>query len=308
MTPLVSVVIPNYNNGRFLAEAIQSVLDQTYRPIDVIVVDDGSTDESSAIADRYRDRVRWIAQAHRGVGAARNRGIAASDAPFIAFLDADDSWHPEKLAQQMPLFTSPDIGLVFCGIQYIDLAGHVLGENIAGPEGDTFRQIAMLERTIAIGSTPVIRRECFARVGVFEETLKVAEDWDLCRRIAGAYRVVGVQRPLARYRQHPDNVHHDVDLMRRDTQRALDRMFADPAAHAVHHLRRRILARFHMIVAGSYAHSRRGLAAGREAAHAIWLWPPLLFTVLWRGIRRVGRVSEVRRISKVARARPAKSE
>jgi glycosyltransferase involved in cell wall biosynthesis len=302
VNPLVSVIIPNHNRGRFLDEAIQSVLGQSYSPLEVIVVDDGSTDDSAAVGARYADRITWIAQECRGVSAARNRAIAASHAPFVAFLDADDMWLPDKLARQMEKFGADGIGLVYCGAEYIDVDGQSLGVDLGHLEGDVLQPLVLLEHTItAGGSSAVVRRECLNQVGVFAEDLEVSEDWDLWRRIAAVSSVALVREPLVRYRQHPQNRHHDVDRLRRNMLRALDRLFSDPGARAVHPLERRSYARLYLTLAGSYAHSRRWGAALRESAHAIERWPPIAITIATRFVMRTFGVSADRRISDRAR-------
>src|SRR6266508_897311 len=120
---LVSVVIPNYNCGRFLEETLESVFAQAYPAVEVIVVDDGSTDDSLQVLEKYAGRVNVIRQANQGVSAARNAGIRASHGELVALLDADDLWHPDKLAKQVALFANPAVGLVHCAVEYIDEQG-----------------------------------------------------------------------------------------------------------------------------------------------------------------------------------------
>src|ERR1700748_887608 len=112
---MISVVIPVHNGERYLAEAIESVLNQTYAPSQVLVIDDGSTYNTPAVARAYAERVLYVGQEQKGPGAARNLGVRSSRTDFIAFLDADDIWMPEKLSAQMRAFTQePELDLVFC--------------------------------------------------------------------------------------------------------------------------------------------------------------------------------------------------
>jgi cellulose synthase/poly-beta-1,6-N-acetylglucosamine synthase-like glycosyltransferase len=206
--PAVSVVIPTYNAARFLADAIESALAQTVRDIEVIVVDDGSTDETAEVLARFGDRIRGIRLAHAGVAAARNAGIEVSRAPFIAFLDADDVWAPEKLARQLPvLHADGDVGLVCSdfSIQSPNGAtapspfptgralvnGHVFDELLAGCWVTT--------------STVVIRRRTLDAIGLFDPTLEVGgEDIHLWLRVAYTWKIMAVPEVLCTKRRRPD--------------------------------------------------------------------------------------------------------
>ena len=134
--PLVSVIIPNYNYGHFLAQSIDSVLAQTYPNIEIIVVDDGSSDDSAEVLMTYSDKIKWIKQSNQGVSAARNKGTAASKGELIAFLDADDVWLPEKIEKQVRVFHAEnEIGLVHCGLVDFDDEGNLLSKQLDGMEG-----------------------------------------------------------------------------------------------------------------------------------------------------------------------------
>lgn len=168
--PLVSVIIPVYNRDRYLAEAIESVLAQTYPAIELIVVDDGSTDLSAEVAQRYLPNLIYFYQQNGGISAARNTGIGLAQGEFLAFLDSDDIWMPDKLSQQMAAFTSdPNLEAVF---------GYV--QQFYSPELDeTFRQrIRCPEQPSAayISSAMLIKRSAFLRVGEFETELKTGVD------------------------------------------------------------------------------------------------------------------------------------
>src|SRR5687768_8169523 len=114
--PLISVIIPNYNYGIYLGQAIDSVLKQTYSKVEIIVVDDGSTDNSQDILIKYKEKITFIKQANKGVGAARNTGVKNSSGEFVSFLDSDDIWLPTKLERQLEVMLADDeIGLITCG-------------------------------------------------------------------------------------------------------------------------------------------------------------------------------------------------
>ena len=229
--PRVTVVIPLHNLGAYLPEAIDSVLAQTLPPeqIEIIVVDDGSTDDSAIIARRYVPRVRLVEQPNRGVSAARNAGIREARGEFVAFLDADDRIRPEKLATEVAAFAAaPDRGIVYSGWHYINETGGTL------PETGVPRQEGALLPLLVLGNlvhphAPLVRRDALGHVGGFDESLSPAADWDLWLRLtrAGAtWAPTGL--PLAEYRIRPDAMHKDVGRMQADCLRVLDKLFADP--------------------------------------------------------------------------------
>lgn len=168
--PLVSVIIPVYNCERYLAEAIESVLAQTYHPIEIIVVDDGSTDGSANVAKRFAPSLRYCFQPNSGTGAARNRGIDLAQGSFFGFLDADDVWMKDKLTLQMAAFdANPDIDIVF---------GHV--KQFHSPElGESIRKRIHCSSEIMpahLSSAMLIKRDAFFRVGLFETNWQVGQD------------------------------------------------------------------------------------------------------------------------------------
>jgi len=227
---LVSVIIPCYNYGRFVGEAIQSVLGQTYRSLEVIVVDDGSTDNTREAVYSFNDtRIKYIYQQNAGVNAGRNTGIKEAKGEFIAFLDADDLWYPEKLEKQLLLFEKdPEIGLVYCLFAYFDSeSGNIIGFH---KEYKCFRG-NVLEKLYGknfIGSpTPVIRREVFEKTGLFETDDQSVDDWTLWTKIAFHYKIDYVPEVLAKYRIHIGAIsYRTVDKFRKWRLNYLERMAA----------------------------------------------------------------------------------
>jgi len=289
--PLVSVVIPNYNYGRYLAQAIESALHQTYQKMEILVVDDGSTDDSKAVLVRYAGRLRLVEQRNLGVSIARNRGVEESRGDLVAFLDADDLWHEEKLSRQVAKFDDSAVGLVYCGLHYIDELGRSLGASVPTARGRLLRHLALLRHpgVLGVGSTALVRKQCLERVGVFDPLLSTSADWDFVRRVACHYAIDVVPEPLVFYRQHGVAMHRKVEVFERDMLYAFDRLFSDPAAADVHSLKRRAYGKLHLILAGSYFHARGWKPGLAHAARSLALWPGafLYFSLLpLRALRR----------------------
>jgi glycosyltransferase involved in cell wall biosynthesis len=253
----VTVVIPNYNYERFLPQALDSVFAQTHPRLDVIVVDDGSTDGSDKVLAQYQGRLRWFRQKNQGVSAARNKGIAEGRGQFVAFLDADDFWMPDKLERQLAAFADPRVGLVYTGVRYVDREGATLRDKPAATEGDILADHALMRPTVlAGGSSALVRKACFERVGVFDARLSTSADWDMWRRIACHFRVAMVSEPLIGYRMHSTAMHRNVPLFERDMLHAFSQMFRDPDARAVWPLRRRAYATLYTMFSGAYLNTR----------------------------------------------------
>jgi glycosyltransferase involved in cell wall biosynthesis len=207
--PTVSVVVPTYNRAGLLPRALDSALAQTFGDLEVLVVDDGSTDATAALVNGYaaRDgRVRYLRQPENaGVSAARNRGLREARGALVAFLDSDDEWLPYKLARQVDLFRrSPEaVGLVYGGVENVGPGGE---RTVHTPRhgGDLYR--ALLERNVIHGTSGVVlRRSAAARAGPFDEGIPAIEDWEYWIRVARHAEAAYVPEPLIRYYE-PDDI------------------------------------------------------------------------------------------------------
>jgi glycosyltransferase involved in cell wall biosynthesis len=258
--PSVSVVIPTYNYGRFIAEAIESALGQTLTALEIVVVDDGSTDDTETVLGQFGDRIRQIRQSNKGVSAARNRGIEETKGDLIAFLDADDTWEPTKLETQSKRFAADaEVGLVHCGMREFDSeTGETLDMHLDGGELDVAENLLMWNGPVVVGPgcTIMVSRKAFDEVGGFDPRLKCGEDWDLCYRIARRYKVGFVPEPLVNYRIHGAAAHHNVENMELGMGMFYEKAFAtdDPE---VQKLKRRAYGNYHRVIAGSYLHAGR---------------------------------------------------
>ncbi len=276
MASSVSVIIPSYNYGRFIAEAIGSALRQSLAPTEIIVVDDGSADDTAEVVSGFGDAVRYIRQENSGVCVARNRGVAESSGELIAFLDADDIWEPTKLEKQAELFERDGrIGLVHCGMREFDTdTGETIALHIDGMEGEVADELLLWEKPVVnvSGSAIMVSREAFEAAGGFDPRQKCGEDWDLCYRIARRYRVGFVREPLVNYRSHGAAAHRNVREMERGMGIFYEKAFAEGGPE-VAALRRRALGNYNRVLAGSYFRSGKYGDFLRTAAKSVWYRP-----------------------------------
>jgi glycosyltransferase involved in cell wall biosynthesis len=202
MTPRISIILPTYNYGNFLGGALRSVLAQTYPDLELLVIDDGSTDDTAHVVAPFLadGRVRYLRQPNRGPGAARNRGIDQAHGEFIAFVDADDRWLPTKLEKQIALFEAqPDLGLIYTRRLVIDAEGWQL----AWREPPMYRGHVLpqlfRDNFICFSST-LVRRAALVEVGGFSSDAGHSEDYHLLLRLTARYAVDYVNEPLVLYR------------------------------------------------------------------------------------------------------------
>lgn len=210
--PTVSVIIPTYQRANLVVEAIASVLAQTYQDYEIIVVNDGSTDNTQAVLAQFNDRIIAIHQSNQGLSAARNTGIKASSGKYIAFLDDDDRWLPEKLAKQVPILEmKPKVGLVCSNIFRCDTQGRVVDEMPPAPKLRV--SWVLFQKNFIFVLTVLLRRACLDEVGLFDETLTSCEDYDLWLRIIEKWAVYCLDEPLAYYRQGEHSMQTNAERM-----------------------------------------------------------------------------------------------
>ncbi len=199
----VSVVIPLYNAQDVIRETVQTVLAQTWKDYDIVVVDDGSTDGSGAVVKEFGYRVRYIRQANAGVAAARNRGVAESKGECVAFLDHDDLWDPSKLDKQVRVLeTYPKVGMVITDVAHIDRASHPMGILGKGYNpSETFARL-FVGGYVPTPSAAMIRRSVLESVGGFDERFNSAgmDDHELWTRIAAHCEIANIPEPLTYHR------------------------------------------------------------------------------------------------------------
>ena len=204
--PRVSVVIPTYNCARFIERTIDSALRQTYRDFELIVVDDGSTDDTQAVVARFGKSVRYVYQTNQGASAARNAAVARAGGEYLAYLDADDLWIPEKLALQVGyLDAHPTCGFVHSEVSVIDEQDHVLRSHFnqetgrAVPQGRCLRDVLLRSHIQTL--TVMERRTAFEKAGGFDLRLPIAQDyWHWILVVLADYEVGYMPEPLGQYR------------------------------------------------------------------------------------------------------------
>ncbi len=238
-TPRVSIIMPTYNRVAYLGEAIGSVLSQTWTDFELLVVDDGSTDETAAVLANVVDpRVRVLRRDHRGVSATVNSGLREARGEYVSRLDSDDVWMPEALQVLVGVLDHrPEVGVVYAKGQAMDVAGRPLPYTNGLPlrfPGESLRSLVYEDFTCNIAT--LARRSCFDRAGEYDESLPANEDWDMWLRIAEHDQFAFVERVLARFRWHEGNMTGPASPLFRATletrTRPLDKVFARPARPA----------------------------------------------------------------------------
>ena len=248
--PLVSVVIPTYNYGRFVCEAVDSALAQTWPNLEVIVVDDGSTDDTKERLKPYGNRIRYIYQENRGLSGARNTGIREAAGDHVAFLDSDDLWTPKKIEAQMELVAAQNFEAVVC----------VPGNNTRTGAAYSFEDCFFVSP--GFGSTALLKRDVFDEIGGFDETLKSVEDRDMMLRITSTGRQLGiVAGDYVQIRSHGENMSRNAKRMEENFRRTLRKTFALPAMRHRYLLKAKALSHYYFDCAWTYfEEGRRAMA------------------------------------------------
>ncbi|NMF87370.1 glycosyltransferase [Aromatoleum petrolei] len=274
--PTVSVIIPTWNAAWCIRRAIDSVFAQAYRDFELIVVDDGSTDDTAVVLGTYGGQLKVVTKSNGGMSSARNAGIREARGHYLAFLDADDRWLPYKLARQVAMLDRhPDLAFCAAVATFEDLQGRTLGE-WRGARGQPADVAEVFENHAAVagGASAVLaRRDLVARLGGFDETLAGAEDTDLWIRLAAHGGFVCIDEPLVVVLRRPDSVSRNFEAMRRG---ALT-MIGKNRNLLPEHLRD---AFWRKVYAGTlcdyakwaYRDGRRG-AALRDVLTALWVSP-----------------------------------
>lgn len=228
MNALVTAIIPAYNYARFLPRAIDSVLAQTYTQIECLVVDDGSTDDTAEVLAGYGDRIRTIRQTNSGLSAARNTGISFAQGEYVALLDSDDWWAPEKIARQVACLESdPTLAAVGCGYGEFGPDLRIIATHITPQPGpsrvENLRAVAIRQLWVGgSGSGLLAKRSVIEDLGGFDTTLRAAEDWDLWLRLFAGYKVANIPDVLVSIHMHGTGSFRNSALMEENQSRVVE--------------------------------------------------------------------------------------
>jgi glycosyltransferase involved in cell wall biosynthesis len=225
----VTAVIPCFNSAPYVGAAVESALRQTYADIEVVVVNDGSTDDFEQAIRPFERRIRVIGQANRGLSAARNAAVAATDSEFVAYLDADDLWEPRKIERQVKLLESTGaIGLVHTGVVHVDSDSRPMKDaKIQWSPPDRITLVNLLEHNIITASSVLHRRSAFDGRQLFALELNICSDWDLWLRMLAAGHQIGyVDEVLTRYRIHGTNMSRQTERLLIERAVVMERVLA----------------------------------------------------------------------------------
>ena len=266
--PLVSVILPVYNRAGWVARAVESVLSQTHRRVELLVVDDGSTDDTRRVLESFGARVTILEQKHAGAEAARNLGLARARGEFVAFIDSDDVWLPERLSSQLPLFRREEVGLVFGDAALVDYRRapprrrrRTFFDGVRPSRGRVTEELA--RGCFVPFSSVIARRRCFEEAGGFKPG-RVAADYLKWVEMSARCEFDYVPGPVFEYAIHPGGISHDL------VETLEDRIetFADALARDADERTRRVFRRivFNLSLSLRIARLRGGFKSRSDAA------------------------------------------
>lgn len=284
--PRVSVIIPTYRRPHLLGAAIQSVLNQTFQDFEILVVDDHSGDNTEAVVLAFADpRIRYIAHhTNWRVGAARNTGVLNSNGAFIAFLDDDDEWQPEKLERQLEIFdrSAPVTGAVYTGFQMIDrVTGKTKLTMRPSKRGHILHELCR-DNCVGTASTVILRRKCLEDVGLFDETIDFGEEYDMWIRLAHSFDFAFLPDPLVRYSVHATRLSTNYGSMIKGLERVLAKFSVFFAVYP------RDLSRRYLDLGVLHCYQGNGIKGRRAFLRAIRLAPSLVKNYVYLGLSLLG--------------------
>ncbi len=290
--PKVSVVIPAYNASRTLRATVKSALAQTMNDLEIVIVDDGSKDDTLAVARELEsERVRVVAQPNGGAAAARNTGIGHARGEWVAFLDADDLWVPAKLERQLAhLEEFPASDAIQCGSYFVDDDLRLLYVERCTDTGNSLEESLLFKNLPAFLSALMVRRTRLLEFGMFDTRLEILEEWDMALKASRYCAMRSVPDPLVLYRVHPGNRHRNVQIHIKPGHIILEGLFAEEnLPREIRRMRRKVYATFYRTLAGGYHNAGNRPEFLRWTARALRLDPTQIFYMMAMPIRRLQR-------------------
>ena len=269
--PLISVVIPVYNGEKTIAETIESVLNQSFSNFEIVVINDGSQDSTLDVIASIQDpRIKIFSYPNAGLSASRNRGISQSSGEFIAFLDADDLWTPDKLeAQLTALQENPNAAVAYSWTDFIDETSQFLKP---GPHftisGDVYAEL-LRGNFLANGSNPLIRRQALIKVGSFDVSFSGVADWELYLRLATHYHFVAVPSPQILYRLSANSMSTNLFKQEADSIQFIEQAYAQ-APESLQHLKKECFGFLYQYLIYKALEGSPGRQKGLKAAKLLW--------------------------------------
>ncbi len=291
----VSVIIPTYNGEKFICQAIDSVLVQTFPHYEIIVVDDGSTDATWQVLETYGEKIRKFSKPNGGPGSARNMGIRNARGSYLAFLDQDDQWLPDRLAAGVEILDNrPELALVYSDANICSAEGAITGTTFSYVKPRRGKIFKHLYRNNFIANlTVLVRKSCFVELGELDQSgrMMISDDYNMWLRIAAHYPVEYIDRALARYRIHQANLSLDLEKNCLDTFAALndiDRRFPDKVKRLGSVVAKR-KAHLYYLLAVHYLRNRQKETGRQELQNSInacffyWRAQALYLLYPWKG-------------------------
>lgn len=272
MQPLASVIIPTYNRCRYVCEAIDSVLAQTYPHLEVFVIDDGSMDDTPQAMKKYGEKIKYLRQEQLGVCVARNSAIRQAKGQYISFLDDDDVWLPQKIEKDVEfLEKNKDCGFVFCGFYYFSDVNENMGKRVLTEYEETTYDCLYNKNLIYSTSLVTMRRECLEKEGLFDENLIQSADYDLWLRVAKHCKFGAINECLAKYRLHETNMSKNLKCRIKVYKQIFDKPEIREGKNWLQRMIR--MARMHHYAASFFCRYCRYLDASKHYALAVFYFP-----------------------------------
>lgn len=271
--PTISVIIPAYNAERTILETIESVQQQTFSDLEIIVINDGSTDKTLDLLYGVKDkRLQIFSYKNGGVSTARNRGISHATGEFIAFLDADDLWTPDKLELQLDALRQyPEAGVAYSWTYFMfEEEGRSYVENSHSFEGNVYADLLLIN-FLHSGSNPLIRKQAIDSVGEFDYTLIQSEDWDYWLRLAAKWRFTLVPKPQILYRQRLDSASNSLEVAEKSFLISTDKAFSTAPSDLQHLKNKRLAWGYKYLAQQRLKNSKSSVSEVERAGQKLWM-------------------------------------